>query len=122
MKAFCSFCGCHFPQDFEKTLIAPCNFWGDHGMSNFSVEVKKEFWDWLFSMPVDKMHILYGVDLPVSFKAVPIAQGNKFEDIVLNWAELSEEDKQTFQRNWFKDRSLGLPLPPLPLHYLGDKK
>jgi len=120
VKAYCKFCGVHFPDDFEKTLSAPCNFWGEHGMSNLTVEVKKEVWDWLFSAPIDKLNVLYNIDMPITFNAVPTASGGRFEDIVMNWADLSEEDKQSFQRNWFKDRQLGLPLPPLPLHYLPE--
>lgn len=119
MKAYCKFCGCHFPQDFEKTLEPPCNFWGEHGLSNIDVEVKREMWDWLFSAPVDKLNVLYKMDLPITFNANPMVSGGAFEDIVVNWNEMTEEEQQEFQRSWFKDRLMGKPMPPLPTVFKG---
>lgn len=119
IKAYCKFCGCHFPQDFEDTLKAPCNFWGEHGLSNVAVEIKKEIWDWLFSAPIDKLNILHNLDMPITFNAVPVGKGMKFEDFVVNWSALNEEERQEFQRDWFRDRQMGLPMPQLPIHYGG---
>lgn len=119
MKAYCKFCGCHFPDEFEKTLEAPCNFWGEHGLANVGKEVKKELWEWLFSAPIDKLNVLYKIDMPITFNAVPMLSGNAFEDIVVNWKELTEEEKQEFQRHWFRDRAAGKPLPPMPMHFGG---
>ena len=117
MKAHCNMCGCHFPQDFKRTLEVPCNFWGDRGLGNLPADAKQEIWDWLFTMPADKINILFNLDFQVSFKATPLPKGVTFVEIVKNWNELTEEQKQDFQRNWFKERTLGMPIPPLPIHY-----
>ena len=117
MKAYCKFCGCHFPQEFEKTLKSPCNFWGEHGLANVDAKIKKEIWDWLFSAPIDKLNVLYSIDMPISFSAIPMISGGGFEDIVNNWEELSVEEKQEFQRSWLKDRQAGLPMPQVPIYY-----
>lgn len=125
IKAYCKFCGIHFPDDFEKTLLPPCNFWGEHGLSNIDKDIKKEVWEWLFSAPIDKLNVLYKMDMPITFNANPMVSGGGFEDIVVNWKEMNEEEQQEFQRNWFKDRLAGKPMPITPIHYGGifnDKK
>ena len=117
MKAYCTFCGCHFPDEFEKTLEPPCNFWGEHGLSNVSKGIKKEIWDWLFSAPIDKLNVMYKMSMPIKFNAVPMAVGAGFDSIVSNWSDLTEKEKQDFQRLWFKERMSGRKPPPIPFHY-----
>lgn len=114
VKESCKFCGVHFPQDFEKTLLPPCNFWGDRGLSNAPVEIKKKIWDWVFSCPADEIFITCNVSFVSEWFALPVPDSAKFENIVQNWNSLSEKERQDFQRSWFRGE---VPYNGIPIIY-----
>lgn len=102
MKVFCRNCGVHFPIDFKETLGPKCNFWGDRGLGNLPFELKEKVWFWLTSMPADEIFGKTGVDIAVSFKGIPADQRNTFEKTVPNWGILTEKQRQTYQKIYFK--------------------
>lgn len=102
MKLGCYTCGCHFPQDFDITLTSACNFWGDHGLTNVSIDMKKEIWDWLFAMPSDKLAILERIGLAINFAGVALEQKYTFEKLVPNWNTMTEKERQDYEREHFK--------------------
>ena len=63
MKTYCKTCTIHFIDEFEKTLETPCNYWGDIGMTNIPVDVKKKLWDWIFSLPADELPMKYKIGI-----------------------------------------------------------
>lgn len=117
MKVGCKFCGIHFAHDFEKTLESPCNFWGDAGLANISPEDKKKLWDWCFSFPSDEFFVKYKVGLGFKWSAQPLVERLKWENIVTNWKDMTEEEKQEFQRNYFAGK---FPDTGLPIVYGGN--
>lgn len=102
MKIFCKACGIHFPQDFDLTFISPCNYWGDLGMTNIPPVLKRKFWDWLFQMPSDELSG-YGIGIGVQFLVGVVEDYNKFENMVPEWPTMTEEQRQSFQRKYFKE-------------------
>lgn len=102
----CGICGIHFPQDFDATLKTPCNFWGEHGLSNISVEDKRLIWDWIFKMPSDPMYIKYGINMVFSFGVTPIGKVQPFNELFENYDQLTEEEQQQLQRKYY---SGGIP-------------
>lgn len=102
MKLLCGFCGVHFVQDFDLTLKSPCNFWGEHGLSNIDIEDKRKLWGWAFAMPSDELYIKHGVGITLDFRAVPTRKGMEFKEIFSNYEELSEEEQQQLQRKYYK--------------------
>ena len=115
MKTGCKFCGCHFKEDFEKTLEPPCNYWGDKGMDNLPVEIKKKVWEWVFSTPAPDVKHHGKSDFIMDFKAIPEHRSTVFKDMVKNWSELTDDQRKEFQRNYFKEGK-GNPYG-LPIHY-----
>lgn len=104
MKTGCRVCGIHFGDEFDKTLIPPCNYWGDMGMSNFPQDLRKKIWDWQFACPSDEVYVKYKMQLALSISMVHVEEQNRFENIVKEWGSMTEEEKRSFQRAWFKDR------------------
>lgn len=99
MKVICKNCGCHFK--FEETLQMPCNYWGDRGLANLPVKDKKKLWNWMFKAPFDELYIKYDLAFEMDFTANRVLDKVKFEDIVENWNQLLEEEKQKFQKEYF---------------------
>lgn len=113
MKTYCKVCGVHFKPELDSTFKTPCNFWGDMGLSNLDTETKKKIWDWMFDLPSDEIYIKTGIGLAFSLKGYVPPKGTEFKDIVSNWNDLSEEEQQQFQRDYFKGKvsnSGGLPI------------
>lgn len=102
MKTFCVACDIHFIDEFEKTLLPPCNYWGDMGMSNLDVELKKKVWDWLFSLPADEIGIKASLGIGVEIRAVPISNEDTFEAIVPGYVDMNEEEKKKAQKVYFR--------------------
>lgn len=100
IKTFCSNCGVHFPIDFPRTLVPPCNFWGEHGMSTLPEENKKRIWDWLFAMPTDEL-TKFSLQLAFTFEAKPFDQADTFAIMVPGWEEMSDADRQEYERQHF---------------------
>jgi hypothetical protein len=103
MKVFCKVDGIHFPQDFERTLKPPCNYWGDMGMGNLQEDLKKKFWDWLFSMPSDEIGLKSKIGIAVDFKTVALENGDWFANTIPGYNEMSEEEQQDAQRNGLRN-------------------
>lgn len=111
MKTFCKNCGAHFPVDFPKTLVPPCNFWGEHGMSNVPEDYKLKIWNWIFSGPFDEA-IGFGMQISFSFMAGKYDPTNTFEAMVEGWADMSELEKQDYERQHFDYINTNGSLPP----------
>ena len=45
MKIACETDIIHFEDEFKDTFKPPCNFWGDMGLANIEVELKKKIWE-----------------------------------------------------------------------------
>ncbi len=119
MKAYCNHCGVHFINEFETTLKPICNYWGDLGLANLDVDLKKKLWDWIFLLPSDEVFIRTGVGISIAIKGVPVEKKDEFEHMVTNWSSMSEEEKQEFQRNYFKGK---IPNNGMPITYGTPKK
>lgn len=102
MKIGCKVDGVHFVNDFDLTFIPPCNFWGDLGFSNLPIELKKKFWDWVFTMPTDEIAIASKLGVGISFTVTPIDDATLFENTVKGWHNLTEGEKQLVEKNHFK--------------------
>jgi len=98
MKFGCRVDGIHFKQDFEKTFIPPCDFWGDLGMGNLPKELKKKFWDWIFAMPADEIGLKCKIGISVSFQTAPIMEDSQYINMIEGYKDLSEEEQQNLQR------------------------
>jgi len=103
MKTACQTCVIHFVDEFEKTLIPPCNYWGQTGMSTLPTEAKKKVWDWLFSAPADELSGFH-VGMSITYYGVPIADEERFENVIPGYSSMSEEDKKHFQKEFFRKR------------------
>lgn len=101
MKAFCGVCMIHFKDEFDNTLKAPCNYWGDLGMGNLENDLKRKLWDWLFLLPSDEIGLKSGIGVAISLQGVPIEDGDKFENLIPGYKDLSEEQRKQAQRDWF---------------------
>lgn len=102
VKFHCRVDGIHFPADYEDTLKPPCNFWGELGMSNLQPELKRKFWDWLFSCPSDEIGIKAHIGIGISFATGVILHENEFVNKVKGYVKWTEEQQQAFQREYFK--------------------
>lgn len=102
MKFYCKNDAIHFVQDFELTLKPPCNFWGDLGMSNLQIELKKKLWDWIFACPTDEIGILSNIAVSIQIEGIPIPDETKFENVVPGYKDLTEIEQQEYQRKYFK--------------------
>jgi hypothetical protein len=102
MKFYCKVDGIHFPQDFEMTLKAPCNFWGDMGMSNVSEPMKLKIWDWIFSAPSDELALKEKTGLSIGITGVALSEDKQFKSVVPGYEDMTEEQQQQFQRDYFK--------------------
>lgn len=103
MKVFCTNCGIHFPYDFQLTLSPLCNFWGEHGMANLPLKGKEDVWNWLFHAPADSLAVEYNLGLAIMFHAQPIDRSDTFEDNVPGWDKMTEQEKQDYERQHFKN-------------------
>lgn len=119
MKVICSQCGCHFKNNFDDTLKMPCNYWGDKGLANLPIKDRKRLWNWIFSAGFDELMIKYNLGIEFNFKAFQILDKVKFESIVENWNELTEEGRQKFQKEYFL--KYGNELPSLKIYYDPEK-
>lgn len=113
MKIGCSQCGCHFRQEFEKTLKPPCNMWGDKGFTNLPVKYKKKLWDWVFKMPSDEISILFDTAIAWMVQGVPILERDKFVNLVPGWEKYDEMRQQDIERWWFIEQNRGNHAPDI---------
>lgn len=102
MKFHCSIDGVHFPQEFDDTLKAPCNFWGDIGMSNLDLDLKRKFWDWLFNCPTDEIGIRSQIGISIQFQTIPLDKEDMFKTKVVGYSDWNETQQQQFQKEYFK--------------------
>jgi len=107
MKIGCRSCGIHFPQDFKITLTSQCNYWGDNGMANISVRMKKKFWVWLFKMPCDELFIKHKLGIIFSINAVPVPKEYEWSELIPGYAEMTEEQQQQAQRRHYAAQKSG---------------
>jgi len=107
MKIGCKSCKIHFPQDFKITLTPQCNYWGDNGMSNVTVKMKKKFWDWLFKMPCDELFITHKLGILFSIQAVPVPQEKEWSALIPGYDKLTEEEQQQAQRRHYSGQGSG---------------
>lgn len=104
MKIVCRVCVVHFADEFEDTLKAPCNFWGDIGLSNISNEDKKKFWDWSLTTIADEFFVKYNLRLNHQcFFDIPTDE-EKVENSIPNYKTMSEEEKKQAQKEYFKEK------------------
>lgn len=114
MKIFCRVCTIHFIDEFEATIKAPCNFWGDMGMGNLDIDLKKKLWDWMFSMPTDEIGIKSGLGIWIQMGANPIQEEDKFENIIPGYVVMSEEEKKLSQKEYIKNKQHQQPYQTAP--------
>ena len=107
MKLYCAVDGIHFVQDFEKTLQPPCNFWGDWGMTNVPVELKRKFWDWVYQMPTDEIALTCKLAISIGFSAHVFEEQDEFKNKIEGYESMSEEEQQQAQRAFFKKAQRG---------------
>ena len=113
MKLFCRQCGVHFPGDFVDTLHPICNFWGDRGLGNLPLKLKEKLWVWLTAMPADEIFGKTGVNIAFSFSGEPSNPNDTFEKQIAGWNKMSEKQRQTYQKFYFKSISMNRK----PLHH-----
>lgn len=101
MKFGCGVDGVHFANEYEQTLKPPCNFWGDLGMSNMPEDLKKKFWDWLFSMPTDEIGLKSSIGIAIQISTAPIKPEDRLENKIVGYNELSDSERQMFQKEYF---------------------
>lgn len=114
MKIFCNQCAIHFKGDFKETLKAPCNFWGDLGLSNIEATDKKRLWDWLCELPSDEFAIKYGIGLGFKLSSQVVNLKESWDKIYPNYNNLSEKQKQDLQKKHFKAHMQGSKKPIAP--------
>jgi hypothetical protein len=103
MKAFCSSCGCHFPDEFEDTLQSWCGYWWNNGLFELPKKYKKMIWDWQFSLPVDEIAKKTGIILHYSFSVSKNKyKENEFERNVKYYKNWPDKKRKEFQKNYFK--------------------
>lgn len=107
MKMNCRVDGLHFPQDFEETLKPPCNLWGELGLSNLDLELKKKFWDWYFAMPADEISIKAKVVMGVQFVVSAVRKEDEWKNKVAGYEDLTEKEQQELQREYCRRRNDG---------------
>lgn len=122
MKFYCRVDGVHFKTEFKDTFIPPCNFWGDLGMSTIPMDLKKKFWDWLFSMPTDEIGETAKIAIGVSFTTGPISDENAFKEKVPHYDDWSEKEQQEFQRKFFKAVNRGENMDKWLAKFIEEKK
>lgn len=110
MKFHCRVDTIHFADEYEKTLKPPCNFWGDMGMGNVPNDLKKKFWDWLFSMPTDEISIVCDLGISVNFGVIPIRPLDKFVNKIEGYEFMSEQEQQEFQKVYFQMVNKGIDM------------
>lgn len=111
MKIYDKSCGIHFKDEFDVTLTPPCNFWGEVGMSSLQEDLKKKVWNWLFTMPTDEISIKANLSMHISIGASPIAQEDKFENVIPGYTSMTEEGQKKAQKAYFKAKKEGIPVP-----------
>lgn len=105
MKVYCNTCILHFPHEFQKTLKPPCNYWGQSGMATLPTKLKRKVWNWLFSMPSDEIAVACGIGLWFEIGAAPIVEERKFENLIPGYTNLTEEQRQQAQKEWYKKKA-----------------
>lgn len=103
MKIPCRTCGIHFPKDFEETFKPICNFWGDSGMTNIDVELKKKIWDWIFQLPSDEIWLKTGLGIWLTFGAVYVPREKTFYGKFPEFENMTEEEQQAFEKDHFRN-------------------
>jgi len=99
MKLYCLDCGCHFADEFEKTL--KCNFWVHRGLQKLTRKQKKKIWDYLFSFDTDSFAAETGITLSIDMGGEKY-NGNEFEKTVPGYKGWDDKTRRNFQKNWFK--------------------
>lgn len=107
MKFYCTVDGVHFKQEFEKTLEPPCNLWGEMGMSNVPVALRKKLWEWYFTMPSDEIALSCKISVGLVFKIGAIEPGDEFKNKVKGYEDWTEARQQEFQKEYFKRKGRG---------------
>lgn len=104
MKIQCVTCGVHFPSELQRTYTEDCGFWKSHGMGTAPSEIKSRVWEWCFYINADEIFGKYKMNFAFSFQFLPVALGKTFKEIVPNWENMTEEEQQNFERDWFKEQ------------------
>lgn len=110
MKFQCRVDTIHFGDEFEKTLQPPCNFWGDMGAGNMPDDLKKKFWDWLFSMPTDEIGEKCQLGFSVMFQVTPISPYDKFVNKIDGYEFMTEQEQQDLQKQYFRMHNKGIDM------------
>ena len=110
MKFHCRVDTIHFADEYEKTLKPPCNFWGDMGMGNVPNDLKKKFWDWLFSMPSDEISIVCDLGISVEFRVGVIKPVDKFINRIEGYEYMNEHEQQDLQKRYFELYNQGIDM------------
>ena len=101
MKVFCPDCGCHFNEDFEKTL--KCSFWKSRNLDKLPKKYKKILWKWVFSSPQDELVKGAGCVLHFDWRATSEKYtGNEFVKYVPGYKDWPDKRCRQFQREYFK--------------------
>jgi len=102
MKFGCRVCGAHFKDEFEKTIVSPCMWWQDIGLSSLSKKHKKRLWKNLSDIPYDEIAGEYNIALAVTVVGHPLQKVLNFEEFVPGYNEMTEEERKEYQRKYFK--------------------
>jgi len=104
MKVMCQKCGCHFEEEFNKTVR--CGYWEVLGLQDLSKKNKEAVWKWLFSLPQDRIYGEDGIEIGFSMfgrKPEGMIKGeNQFKKLIPEYKGWSEEQRKKFQKDYFK--------------------
>jgi len=108
MKLPCRSCGIHFPGDYEVTLGDTCFFWEDRGLSNLPEPEKRLLWDWMFTMPADRIWLetTFVLGLNVVDRKMTIVEKakNSWHRIIKGYNKMSEAERQAAQKKYFNNK------------------
>lgn len=71
-------------------------------MANMPDEDKIKIWNWIFSLPADEIGLKHSIGIGIQISTAPINKADLFENQIEGYNELSEEERQRIQKDYFK--------------------
>ena len=103
MKIFCKSCGCHFRDEFERTLRKTCSFWYGVNLEGLPKKYKKRVWDWFFSLHSDEIADKTGYLIELVWRGSNKKyKGNEFEATIPGYKDWPDKKRRAFQKDYFK--------------------
>lgn len=107
MKNYCKQHGCHFPEDFNKSL--KCDYWDSMGLKGLDKNLKRMLWLWVFEAPFDLIYgkSSYAIEFGFRGKLVDSGlNGEKWEEVSPGYNGISETKKKELQREFYIQKDI----------------